>query len=103
MEKKLFSKILKKAKVWKEKIHFVVIQEPDYNGGHRINFFGYTKKFYESAMEIAEEYAEQPFTYILSENAQEGDWYEEHYEPFHEEPRDVPIMVTERKATFILN
>ena len=104
MEKrdKIFSKLLKKAKVWREKLSFVVIQEPDYNGGHRVNFFGYTKKFYESAMEIADEYAEQPFTYILSHTAQEGEWYEEHREPFHEEAYDTPVLIREQDAMFIL-
>jgi hypothetical protein len=105
MEKrtKIFSKLLKKAKVWREKLSFVVIQEPDYSGGHRIEWFGYTSRYQDNAMEIADEYAEQPFTYILDYNAKEGDWFEEHYEPFHEEARDVPVMVTARSATFILN
>lgn len=105
MEKrsKLLSKLLKKAKVWREKFFFVVVQTPDYSGGHRIEFFGYSKRKQELAMDIAESYLAFPFTYILDDHAEEGDWFEEHYEPFHEEARDVPVMVSARSATFILN
>lgn len=101
-KKKILSKLSKKTKVWAEKVSFVVIQEPDYNGGHRISFFGYTKKLAESAMEIADSYVEQPFTYILNYTAQEGEWYEEHREPFHEEAYDTPVLIREQDAMFIL-
>lgn len=85
-----------------EEVAFVVIQTPDYCGGHRIEFFGYTKHCLENALEIAEQYAQQPFTYILSENAQEGDCYNEHREPLHEEAYDTPVIIRAQNAMFVL-
>lgn len=101
MKDRFVKRIFKKTKVWAEPLRFVVIQEPDYRGGHRINFFGYTKKYREIALEFAEEYEQKDFTYILSYDAREGDWYDEHYEPIHEEPYDVPVKVSARTAMFI--
>ena len=95
-------KIFKKVKVQVEPLSFVVIQEPDYCGGHRIIFFGYTKKYREMAMEIADEYLQRDFVYIIDYNAKEGDWYDEHYEPLYEEPRDVPVLIDSRMAEFVL-
>ena len=102
MKNKILNRIFKKVKVQVEPLSYVVIQEPDYCGGHRINFFGYTKKYRETAMEMAEEYEQKDFTYVLSFDAKEGDIYEEHYEPFHEEPRDVPVLIDSKSAMFIL-
>lgn len=95
-------RILRKVKAWQEPLRYVVIQEPDYCGGHRINFFGYTKKRYEDAMEFADVYLEQNFTYILDYSAREGDVFEEHYEPLHEEPYDIPVLIRRGKAMYIL-
>ena len=103
MEKRILNRISRRAKIRREPLLYVVIQTADYCGGHRIKFFGYTKKYRETAMEIADGYTQENFTYILSYDAKEGDIYEEHYEPFHGDSFDVPVYVGRQKALFILN
>lgn len=96
------SVILKKVKAWTEPLRFVVVQVPDYNGGWRIEFFGYTKTRQKKAMEIADRCRGRNFVYVLDLCAREGDVYDEHYEPSYDDPQDFRVVIDVRKAQFIL-